>query len=262
MPHEPQAYDVFLSYNSRDHAAVERVERWLKEQGLSCFLDRRYLVAGTPWPQALEQAIDKSNAVAIFLGSGEMGRWQQREQYLALDRQTTKQLPVIPVLLPGSDPALGFLSLNTWVDLRSGLDGERQLRTLAAAIRGEPPGDLEEEVKATLASVCPYRGLLPFREEDAPFFFGREDYTQQLVQIIAKHPFVMVVGSSGSGKSSVVRAGLPICPTLRYSCHITASTSLPWKKSVNGFAMRASTHGWTSGTSSQACRGRKPSKTR
>ena len=48
---------------------------------------------------------------------------------------------------------------------------------LAAAIRGEPPGpDLQERLTATLATLCPYRGLRPFREEDAPFFFGREAF--------------------------------------------------------------------------------------
>ena len=45
-----RTYDVFLSYNSRDHQAVERVGRWLKDHGLTCFMDRWYLVPGTSWP--------------------------------------------------------------------------------------------------------------------------------------------------------------------------------------------------------------------
>ena len=49
-------YDVFLSYNARDSQAVERVGRWLKDRGLTCFMDRWYLVPGTSWPSALEQA--------------------------------------------------------------------------------------------------------------------------------------------------------------------------------------------------------------
>src|SRR4051794_14945347 len=122
-----RTYDLFLSYNTRDHAAVERVGRRLKDHGLTCFMDRWYLVPGTSWPVALEQALQQSRAVAVFLGPGEMGRWQQREQYLALDRQASSDIPLIPVLLPGSDPPLGFLSLNTWVDLRPGLDEEPQL---------------------------------------------------------------------------------------------------------------------------------------
>jgi WD40 repeat protein len=60
---------------------------------------------------------------------------------------------------------------------------------------------------------CPYRGLLAFREEDARFFFGREAFTEQLAAAVAKRSLVTVIGSSGSGKSSVVFAGL--APRLR-----------------------------------------------
>src|SRR3954452_23950803 len=165
-------YDVFLSYNSRDYQAVERVGGWLKGRGLTCFMDRWYLVPGTSWQSALEQALKQSKAVVVFLGPGEVGRWQQRELHLALDRQAVSGLPVVPVLLPGADPPLGFLSLNTWVDLRARLDEERQLNRLVAAACGLAPAEFEPENRATLPAVCPFRGLLPYSEEDAPFFFG------------------------------------------------------------------------------------------
>ncbi len=208
-----RTYDVFLSYNTRDYQAVERVGRWLKDNGLTCFMDRWYLVPGTSWPSALEQALKQSKAVAVFLGPGEMGRWQQRELQLALDRQAASGMPVVPVLLPGADPPLGFLSLNTWVDLRTRLDEERPLNVLAGAVRGLAPAELEPENQAVAQTVCPFRGLLPFREEDAPFFFGRQDDTDQLVAAVTRHAFVAVLGASGSGKSSVARAGL--VPRLR-----------------------------------------------
>lgn len=203
-------YDVFLSYNWREYATVEAVARTLRERGLTIFLDRWYLVPGRPWPQALEGTLDTCRAVVVFLGPQGMGPWQQREKDLALDRQArTPDFSVIPVLLPGADPALGFLSLNTWVDLRAGLDDPLPLAVLMAAVRGEPPGpDLQERLSATLATVCPYRGLRPFREEDAPFFFGREAFTARLAEAVERHTLVAVVGASGSGKSSVVRAGL------------------------------------------------------
>ena len=54
----------------------------------------------------------------------------------------------------------------------------------------------------------PYRGLFAFLEEDAPFFFGREAFTRQLVELAQAQALIAVVGSSGSGKSSVVQAGL------------------------------------------------------
>ena len=55
----------------------------------------------------------------------------------------------------------------------------------------------------------PYRGLFAFREQDAPFFFGREAFTDQLRGMVRRQSLVAVVGPSGSGKSSVVHAGLP-----------------------------------------------------
>jgi class 3 adenylate cyclase/energy-coupling factor transporter ATP-binding protein EcfA2 len=59
----------------------------------------------------------------------------------------------------------------------------------------------------------PYKGLRAFEEADAPHFFGREALTDQLVARLAETRFLAVVGPSGSGKSSVVRAGL--VPELR-----------------------------------------------
>ncbi|MFE0253996.1 trypsin-like peptidase domain-containing protein [Streptomyces sp. NPDC059010] len=60
---------------------------------------------------------------------------------------------------------------------------------------------------------CPYRGLEPFREEDAEFFYGREADVRRVTDAVLRHPVVTVVGASGSGKSSLVRAGL--LPELR-----------------------------------------------
>jgi KaiC/GvpD/RAD55 family RecA-like ATPase len=207
-------YDLFVSYHWRDREAVERVARELRDRGLKVFLDRWYLVPGQSWVAALEKVLGECAAAAIFLGPFGMGRWQQREMERALDRQTQDvRFPVIPILLAGSDPALGFLGLNTWVDLRQGSTPD-MIEVLVRAARGQPPGDdLQERVTNALATICPYRGLSPFREEDEPFFCGRESFTKKLVETVAQRSLVAVVGASGSGKSSVVRAGL--VPALR-----------------------------------------------
>lgn len=66
---------------------------------------------------------------------------------------------------------------------------------------------------ATGVDICPFRGLEFFDEAHADCFFGREQLTQQLVNAVATDAFVTVIGASGSGKSSLVRAGM--VPELR-----------------------------------------------
>ncbi len=57
-------------------------------------------------------------------------------------------------------------------------------------------------------TVNPYVGLRPFNDEESLLFFGRGDQTLELLQRLHRHHFVAVVGSSGCGKSSLLRAGL------------------------------------------------------
>jgi WD40 repeat protein/class 3 adenylate cyclase/tRNA A-37 threonylcarbamoyl transferase component Bud32 len=58
------------------------------------------------------------------------------------------------------------------------------------------------------AGACPYRGLLAFEVEDADFFFGREGVVNELIGRLRPRTLLAVVGASGSGKSSVLRAGV------------------------------------------------------
>jgi hypothetical protein len=209
-----QGSALFLSYNSGERETVVQISRLLEARGISVFLDRKDLTPGLPWNEALEQALAGARAVAVFLGPGGFGSWQRKEMGFALDLQVQAQkagasMPVIPVLLPGADPTGGFLFLNTWVDLRRDPTDPEGLERLARAVEGAAPAEAE----ATLSSFCPYRGLRSFREEDAAFFCGREAFSDRLLEAVLQSPFVAVLGSSGSGKSSVVHAGL--LPRLR-----------------------------------------------
>lgn len=60
----------------------------------------------------------------------------------------------------------------------------------------------------TLPDVQPYRSLEVFGLEHADFFFGRQAMVDKLITTLCKTNFIALVGSSGSGKSSLVRAGL------------------------------------------------------
>jgi WD40 repeat protein/class 3 adenylate cyclase/energy-coupling factor transporter ATP-binding protein EcfA2 len=55
---------------------------------------------------------------------------------------------------------------------------------------------------------CPYRGLLEFEPDDADLFFGRDEVLADVLARVAASRFLAIVGPSGSGKSSLVRAGL------------------------------------------------------
>ena len=210
---------LFLSYNSVDRSSVVAVQRLLEARGVTTFLDRDQLVPGLPWPQALEEGLRGVRAVAVFIGR-ELGGWQKREMWFALDRQVREEkqgrpFPVIPVLLGGADLTPGFLFSNTWIDLRSGLEGVAATEPLDAfkrAINATAPAPRAAAAERA-AGLCPYRGLEAFREEDAAFFAGRSALARQLLDFTLGRDLVALVGPSGSGKSSLVQAGL--LPLLR-----------------------------------------------
>ncbi|MGZ8214200.1 MAG: nSTAND1 domain-containing NTPase [Methylosarcina sp.] len=203
-------YDVFLSYCWQDRQQVGALADKLKAQNLRVFLERWHMPSDLPWPRELARILASCNSVAICLGRGETDSWRQREIHFALERQQSdSDFPVIPVLLPGSEPALSLLGLNLWIDLRQGLDQSLPLSLLAAAIRRRPLGhDFQARIKETSESLNPYKGLAYFREEDASFFYGREEAVTKLTDLAQRRPWVAVVGNSGCGKSSLIRAGL------------------------------------------------------
>ncbi len=71
-------------------------------------------------------------------------------------------------------------------------------------------GEREQIFISTPDGNCPYKGLRFFDVEDADYFYGREALTQKLIERVqvGKGNFLAVLGVSGSGKSSLLRAGL------------------------------------------------------
>ncbi|MGB3174031.1 MAG: caspase family protein [Saprospiraceae bacterium] len=67
-------------------------------------------------------------------------------------------------------------------------------------------------------SHSPYKGLLPFEESDAALFYGRDQVIAELKSRLASTRLLVVSGASGTGKSSVVKAGL--LPWLREAGHL------------------------------------------
>jgi len=79
----------------------------------------------------------------------------------------------------------------------------RQLTKLAALLEVEPI-----DIVLPDDGRSPYRGLLAFEPDDAELFGGREVATQKILDLLDRHPITAVIGASGSGKSSVVKAGV------------------------------------------------------
>ena len=88
----------------------------------------------------------------------------------------------------------------------AGADAARTTGRLAAETMPRTTSSTLAQLPAVGAN--PYKGLRAFREADAAEFHGRADLVEQLVAAVDAESFVTVVGPSGSGKSSLVHAGL------------------------------------------------------
>ena len=117
--------------------------------------------------------------------------------------------------------------------------GRAELRSMEAELAGGVVELQAADERDTLAGddgapvICPFKGLASFEPADAPYFFGREQLVAELVARLVGAPLLAVTGPSGSGKSSVVRAGL--LPSL-------ASGVLPGSEEWTQVLMRPGQH--------------------
>ncbi|PKT73254.1 hypothetical protein CW362_09625 [Streptomyces populi] len=133
-------------------------------------------------------------------------------------------------LLPGSDGHGALLQLTGANDLTTGFSGGPVLDEetglvigMVTAItapdafeRGQgiayvTPTQVLRDVMPELVerAVCPYRGLEPFTAEHAQWFQGRQDAVRQVLTSLARqHRLTLLLGPSGSGKSSLIQAGV------------------------------------------------------
>ena len=81
-------------------------------------------------------------------------------------------------------------------------------RFVAAGGLEAGPGHREALARSAAVQTCPYKGLLAFQAEDAELYFGRDDDVAAMLGRLAAQRLLAVVGASGSGKSSLVRAGV------------------------------------------------------
>jgi WD40 repeat protein len=109
---------------------------------------------------------------------------------------------------------IGACGVTNPAEVDAWLDAVRRVRRTL----GRPP-----------AGSVPYRGLAAFQPEDAEWFHGRETLTQTLLERLREPTDgpLIVVGSSGSGKSSLLRAGLAAHVPPEWSCVVAAPGAEP-----------------------------------
>jgi DNA-binding SARP family transcriptional activator/WD40 repeat protein len=106
----------------------------------------------------------------------------------------TLAIGLLPGLRPLEDDLTGHDEFATSVDLLAAID--------AATGIEQPSASVSPDLRN------PYKGMRPFDEADQTDFHGREDLIDSLLETLTGRRLVAVVGPSGSGKSSAVRAGL------------------------------------------------------
>jgi tetratricopeptide (TPR) repeat protein len=204
-------YDVFLNHNKDDIPAVVIIaNRLVQERQVKCWLGKWELVPGEPFQEAIEDALDNSEVVAVFVGPHGLLEWQNEEMRAAIGAVVyDNKRRVIPVLLPGAVDVSNlrvskFLRWRTWVDFRASINDTEALNWFCSGIRGIKPWPVHVEEHGGL----PLGSYLPFIHNHN--FTGRDS----LIDCLADHFFnttsassafkQAVTGMGGLGKTELV----------------------------------------------------------
>lgn len=195
-------FDAVLLHHPDDRPAADALRAALREEGLEVW-------APSADSDDVSDAVRASGACIVLVGPAGLGDWARDPLALAQEiALRDRAFRLSAALLPGApDPfgaGMGFLAGRAWADLRMGVSDHDGRRELLRLVREEPP----PAPRDAGPEVNPYRGLAAFGEDDAGFFVGREDEVAGLVERLRGRRFLAVVGPSGSGKSSLVAAGL------------------------------------------------------
>ncbi|PZD72726.1 DNA replication and repair protein RecF [Acaryochloris thomasi RCC1774] len=141
-------FDVYFSYNHSDKKIVHAIAEDLRNKGVSVWLDDWEILPGRPWKQAIKGAIKTTRSVAVCIGERSILGWQGEELQLFIDEFSSRNIPIIPILLPSAsakeiDLPL-FLRNFAWVDMRKEGYTTDILRRIHLGIVGEL--DLREKL--------------------------------------------------------------------------------------------------------------------
>ncbi len=138
-------FDVFLSHNSKDKAAVEKIAKRLLTVGIRAWLDKWHLSPGDTVSDTLERAIETIPCAALFFGPADIGKWHIMEVRSYVEKWASGDARMIPVILPGVEEAPElplFVRHTLWVDMRNWeRDDDDSFYRLVCGILGKAPGD-------------------------------------------------------------------------------------------------------------------------
>ena len=208
-PNAPQL--LFLSHAGADTEAARELAARIeaspeaRERGLRVWFDKKDLEPGKEWQAQLEKALERdSTAFAVYVGSRGVINWVESEVRVALSRaRSDPNYLFMPIL---SRQCSGSAALPAFARQYQGVsDVENDPAQFAQLIRAATGQDRRVAVRLVDE---PFLGLRAFEEKDTHLFFGRDEDVHELVNRLKQSRLLMVVGDSGSGKSSLVKAGL------------------------------------------------------
>ncbi len=207
MSQEP-AHDLFVSYAPADRSWVEGYLFDALDAAGVDYVSEAAFELGAPRVAEFERAVRDSRRTLLvitpaYLADAYAPFGDLLAQTFGIEAGTW---PVIPLTLEEA-PLPPRLAMLVALDATDPVQWGGAVDRLCAAI-GRP-------LPATTPPPCPYPGMLPFREADAAGFFGRDAEVAEMVDRLRLHRFLAVIGPSGTGKSSLVLAGL--VPALRRS---------------------------------------------
>src|SRR5271165_1899953 len=201
---------IFISHSSRNNDKATEVRDWLAANGWTdVFLDldpERGIVVGQRWKDALQKAAYRCEAVLALVSAEWLASsWCKSE----IDAARLMGKKVI-VALVGIDKAQVPVDLTDeqFIDLSADPQAYRRLK------EGLKRAGLDPTSFPFVAGRRPYPGFAYLEEQDAAVFFGRDaqivrglDELRRLVSTGVSR-ILVILGASGSGKSSFLRAGL------------------------------------------------------
>ncbi len=195
------SYDLFISHARSDGAWVRGY--LLPALGLSA---ERVLMPdafqpGAPLVTEIERAVTASRFTLLILSPTYLADvWSELGADFASQLAITQhQARLIPIQLQQCELPLR-LSFRVALDCTEQANWDQEIARLRDLL-GQP-------MPALTPVRCPYPGMAPFQAGDARFFYGREPEIDDMLQRLRHQRFLVVIGDSGSGKSSLLNAGL------------------------------------------------------